>query len=230
MPAKKPDELDAVIRAKKFEQAIEYVTVLEQHRKRILAEISTTLIQVVHEMNTPALVQSISNALVALSKQGLADNLIQEDLARVRDSLGPGYVEMVTEMWVEIQRTRESVVDHCEQHPDDPNALVAAAKLGDEVLGFISLLLLPARELLAEMRTAAEKKARPPSDTKRRKQIRDLRIKELSKELGTKSPAKIRDAGKQDSIIHSVCPPEPFDAETVRNVLTPRRTRRVKKK
>jgi len=230
MPAKKPDELDAVIRAKKLDQAIEYVTVLQQHRKRIFAEIQTTIIEVEHLRDAPTVVQSITKALATLSKHGMADNLIVDDLARVRGSFGPGYSEMAADLWEAIQSGGRTVVGHCERHPNDLDALVAAAQLGDAVLALIDLLLLPAKELALEMQAAAEKKIRPISNTKRRKQIRDQRIKELSIELGTESPAKIRDAGKQDVIILSVCPPEPFNAETVRNVVNPRRTRRANKK
>lgn len=226
MPAKKHDSDDQVVRAKKLEQAIDYVTTLEKHRKGIEAEIGTAVIGLLDSLDGPRLVQAVKEALVPLSSEGLADNLIKRDLAQVRDSLGEGYNSQVSDAWSALTGAGQAVLKRCVSHPNDPQALVAAAHLADKVLDLLSLMMLPAQQLADELIAVAEKKCKPISDTKRRKEIRDRRIKAMAKEMGTTSPAKIRDAGKNDSVIFSVCPPESFTSETVRNVLSPRRSKK----
>ncbi|MGB0768266.1 MAG: hypothetical protein ACPGYV_11215, partial [Phycisphaeraceae bacterium] len=176
MPAKKHEADDQIVRQKKLEQAIEYVTVLEAHHKRIKATLKTEVIKQLEGLNGPRLVQAITEALVPLSKEGLTDNLISSDLARICSDLGDGYIAKVSELWSKFQNNEQDVLDHCKRHPNDADAVMAAAHLADSILHLIDLMLLPARELADELISVAEKKARPTSEISRRKKIRDERI------------------------------------------------------
>lgn len=220
-----PPDSERIIASKKLEQALELSDVLERHIERLSSEFFTQVVLSENDRDSGAVVQALRLGLIPLSKEGLHRELIEPDLKRIREALGPRHQQVVADAWANVSKRLDEVARCCRESETSNAAFHATQQAGEVILDLLKLGSVPVRQLVSELSEQVKSRAKTPTDKQRRTRIRNERIEQLARDLGTNSHAKIARAGGEDPIIKSVCPPEPFNIEIVRNVLKPRRSK-----